>query len=724
MIEIWISNQEVWWNRGVEVKPSREAFRKFTFEKVNNFNISWIDELHINVIVPNGKKATLIKIIDNNDDDDITTKYYYLMEVLNKTSKNKECIYQLDIWLTFILNSDILGSTGLRTINSIKTLNPNEVPPTINFIPTGIPTGRIETIIKKQQYYNDGSLIFTKPSNINPTSQLRLVPGITTNIYYVFKSKEIDKPDWGTASFFSNGWEQDCDYVLVPVLNCSGMGLTKSYDTIEHVPRGATPPTPPSWKRVNNDVFEIRNDKNTLDSVVRKWSEFGNNGLGEFLGIWVGPNYFRFENNFSNTYKPNIENVCVFPFFPGHRPPGPTARAWRTNDIIVNYPSSFQYALLALRIKSNGINIKPMNNFEVDEMIRNYKFLEDDNNNILKNANRVYFNNCFSFSNGNSAIDIDIQLPSTNDMYYNILNQQKSTRNTSLALSGIRAIVSTGASLSGIIPTPPTESITTTEFNTKNTTGPQSINTFREKHVQGAITSKTISRDWGVDISGRRNILLESNFSYKRSPKEILNLQTNTQRGAVDRLSSGTRTTTRTGAKSVGVGGYVGGVLGIVDAGLQFASTLAQQEAYKNDLRVSTSKTYYNINTSYVNWMTISQQLPKISSEDINRWNTIDDVLSDLCKEVIYGATTNPGNLPNFYGYDITPNQIGGDVVGITNEAYILIDELTKLNLEVQLSNKYSPTIKAGIITLLTNGVRMTSNPNIFSYFDNYEETT
>lgn len=722
MIEIFISNQEVWWNRGVEVKPSREAFGRFTFEKVNNFNISWVDELHINVIVPNNKKATLIKIIDPNDDDGVTVKYYYLMEVLNKTSKNKECIYQLDIWLTYILNSDILGSSGLRTIKSIKTLDPNNIPPTINVIPTGVPTGKVELITKSYPYYKIDGLNAGAPNIFPKPKETGIVPGVTTNIYFVFRTKPIHKRvDWpyGVFDVDKKYTTRRSDYILIPLLNAINIRMVKRINIYKHLLVSGSP----KWEFYKSGSFSVYNRAAYLMTLVEESSKHGeSNGLGDFIGIWVGPNYFRINNNDNRikafpTFKKFIDNRDI---------------TFETNDIVLSYNDNTNSGdiMLALRIDANGVNLKPLDNYTHEEMLKNYNYLENSNNNILKNIDRVYFNNCFSFSNGVSSIDIDIQLPSVNDNYFNILNQQKATRNTSLAISGVNAILGGVGGLIGIIPPPPTEAITTTNYtNTKDvdtvtTTGPQSWTKYNEKHQLGAIRDKTIDRIWGVDSFGKRDILLRSVATYDREPSRILNLKSSNEKAAFDRANrgtitnSGTRSVTRSGNRSVGVSGMLGAGLGVLRGGLQFASTLAQQEAYKKDLRTSTSNTYNNVNNLYNNWMTLSQKVKPLTVAESESWTSVDDFYNSVNKEVIYGATTIPGKLPYFYGYDTTPTPIGGDVNGITNEAYILIDELTKLNLEVSLSNRYSPTIKSSIITLLTNGIRMTSSPSIFSYFD------
>ena len=137
MIKLYHSQQAIWWNTGNEIKPNQAALNKIQFEEATNFNVSWISETEINVIVPTNQTTTLIKIVD--DSSTPTDKYFYLVEVLNRTTENHECIYELDVWLTYLL-PDLKRRQSIRTI---RTLDVNTLKPTINIEPVGVPTGDI-----------------------------------------------------------------------------------------------------------------------------------------------------------------------------------------------------------------------------------------------------------------------------------------------------------------------------------------------------------------------------------------------------------------------------------------------------------------------------------------------------------------------------------------------------------------------------------------------------
>lgn len=115
MVKIYHTQGPIWWNTGNEVKPNSTALDKFKWTECENFNVSWIDETHIRVIVPTNHTTTMIKI----EDDTATTpvKYFYLAEVLNRTTTNHECIYELDIWLTYLKGA----ISDIRTIRTRAT---------------------------------------------------------------------------------------------------------------------------------------------------------------------------------------------------------------------------------------------------------------------------------------------------------------------------------------------------------------------------------------------------------------------------------------------------------------------------------------------------------------------------------------------------------------------------------------------------------------------------
>ena len=145
------------------------------------------------------------------------------------------------------------------------------------------------------------------------------------------------------------------------------------------------------------------------------------------------------------------------------------------------------------------------------------------------------------------------------------------------------------------------------------------------------------------------------------------------------------------------------GALGVVNAGIQFATTLAQQQAYRADLRTKISAAVLNVNDKYVNWYKIASKIttPTIPQADLNTF------IGNLSFEVFSGPTTEPGIDYKFYGVDSQPQNIS-----ITDnlEAYLQIDNNTSLSLQNDWGNVYTPIIKEAMLTLLEQGIRITGD--------------
>lgn len=150
-------------------------------------------------------------------------------------------------------------------------------------------------------------------------------------------------------------------------------------------------------------------------------------------------------------------------------------------------------------------------------------------------------------------------------------------------------------------------------------------------------------------------------------------------------------------------GGLLSGALGVVGAGIQFASTLAQQQAYRADLRTKISAAVLNVNDKYVSWYKIASKILPITSPNA----ILEAFIGELSYEVFSGPTTEPGIDYKFYGVDSQPQSIS-----ITDnlEAYLQIDNNTSLSLQNDWGNVYTPIIKEAMLTLLEQGIRITGD--------------
>ena len=666
MIKLYHSQQPIWWNTGNEIKPNQAALNKIQFEEATNFNVSWISETEINVIVPTNQTTTLIKISD--DSSTPQDKYFYLVEVLNRTTENHECIYELDVWLTYLL-PDLKTRQSIRTI---RTLDVNTLKPTINIEPVGVPTGDIGLENYGFQPVIEEGLRRDDTSKETSIADQKPLPGITTNIYYVFKAKTpTNKPNENFIKL-RKYLDKIPNYILVPLLNIQGYGITKDYN----IHYGNQLTSQPS-------TGDVLNSYNNIQVLVNHNSDFGPQGLGEFIGIWVGPNYFRIKDKGIEVMQNN--------FGEGWNAAGPIASGIATvftTDILVDFYKNKNFtvinptqgskgAFLALRIDSMPLSMKPLKDVvNKNIFLKGLRYQENQDNHLILSADSISFNECFNYTNGVETTTINISVPVAYDPYYDMLNQQKHTLNTSLALAGVNSAIQGISALTGLVPpTPRTRTSTRTE--TRDHQGPRyKVGNQKVRITKPGKRGGTIHMGWKDTIE-------------TKAPK-------------LQKLSKTTNYIS-TIAGGFGAGNIISGAMGVVNAGIQFFSTLVQQQAYRQDLRTKISAAVLNVNDKYVSWYKIASKIivPTISQANLNTF------ISNLSYEVFSGPTTEPGIDYKFYGVDSQPQTIS-----ITDnlEAYLQIDNNTALSLQNDWGNVYTPIIKEAMLTLLEQGIRITGD--------------
>lgn len=669
MIKLYHSQQPIWWNTGNEIKPNQAALNKIRFEEATNFNVSWISETEINVIVPTNQTTTLIKITD--DSSTPTDKYFYLVEVLNRTTENHECIYELDVWLTYLL-PDLKTRQNIRTI---RTLDVNTLKPTINIEPVGVPTGDIGLENYGFQPVIETGLARDKTNAESPIPTQQPIPGITTNIYYVFKAKQpinYSSLNWIPGFTYLN---KVPNYILVPLLNIQGYGITKEYD----VYYGA------NAKHFKKKA-DVLNSYNNIQVLVNQNSDFGTQGLGEFIGIWVGPNYFRIKDKGVEVMM--YDFGTTWDYHGVDFPPVPPQPLAASQDILVNCSpaSGGQWKVfnpsqdnrgtfLALRVDSMPLSMKPLKDcVDKNIFLKGLRYQENQDNHLILSADTLSFNEGFNYTNGVETTTININVPVAYDAYYDMLNQQKHTLNTSLALAGVNSAVQGISALTGLIPPEP-RTRTSTRTETRDYQGP--------RYLVGT-TKNRITKD------GKRGGTINMGWKTSRT----------TKLPKVQKLSKTTNYSS-TVKGGFGYGNIISGAMGAVNAGIQFASTLAQQQAYRADLRTKISAAVLNVNDKYVSWYKIASKIitPGLPQADLNTF------IRNLSYEVFSGPTTEPGIDYKFYGVDSQPQNIS-----ITDnlEAYLQIDNNTALSLQNDWGNVYTPIIKEAMLTLLEQGIRIT----------------
>ena len=672
MIKLYHSQQPIWWNTGNEVKPNQAALNKIQFEEATNFNVSWISETEINVIVPTNQTTTLIKITD--DSSTPQDKYFYLVEVLNRTTENHECIYELDVWLTYLL-PDLKTRQSIRTI---RTLDVNTLKPTINIEPVGVPTGdigfervkfnptTIESALNREDATKEHTIIDQQP-----------LPGITTNIYYVFKAKTPTNKKSYTFRKKLKYLDKIPNYILVPLLNIQGYTITKPYN----IYYGNTITDNTNPLTVKGDVL---NSYNNIQILVNYNSDFGPQGLGEFIGVWVGPNYFRIKNKGVEVWMRDFGAAW------NGDPLNQGYANVATQDILVDDGNKDRFIVLnptqgnkgtflALRVDSIPLSMTPLKDVvNKDVFLKGLRYQENQDNHLILSADSISFNEGFNYTNGVETTTINITIPVAYDAYYDMLNQQRHTMNTSLALSGMNSIVQGIGALTGLIPPQP-RTRTSTRTETRDYQGPRyEVGNTKTRITKEGARGGTVHMGW-------------------KTTKE-------TKAPKLQKLSKTTNYSS-TVSGGFGLGNIFSGAMGVVNAGIQFFSTLAQQQAYRQDLRTKISAAVLNVNDKYASWYKIASKnvYPLQFTQGLN----ITTFINELSYEVFSGPTTEPGIDYKFYGVDSQPQAIS-----ITDnlEAYLQIDNNTALSLQNDWGNVYTPIIKEAMLTLLEQGIRITGD--------------
>ena len=664
MIKLYHSQQPIWWNTGNEIKPNQAALNKIQFEEATNFNVSWISETEINVIVPTNQTTTLIKIVD--DSSTPTDKYFYLVEVLNRTTENHECIYELDVWLTYLL-PDLKRR---QTIRTIRTLDVNTLKPTINIEPVGVPTGDIGVERIQFNPVIEEGLSRDDATKTHPKEDQRPISGITTNIYFVFKAKAVSRGNMASFASLIKYSTKIPNYILVPLLNISGYGFTKSYG-IHYAS--------------NNPEFvkgDVLNGYDNIQTLINHNSDFLNQGVGEFLGLWVGPNYFRIvdkgiqvvQQNFGNAWK----NISGSPSFAVASQDILVDDGDRNKFIVYNKLQGNRGTFLALRVDSLPLSMRPLSTvLNKSIFLKGLRYQENQDNHLITAADSIAFNESFNYSNGVETTSININVPVAYDSYYDMLNQQKHTLNTSLALSGVNSAVQGLGALTGLIPPEP---------RTRNSTKTETRDYQAPMYTTGVDKTRITER-------GPRGGMKHMGWKTTKTM----------QKPKVQKLSKTTNYSS-TVKGGFAYGGMFSGALGVVNAGIQFATTLAQQQAYRADLRTKISAAVLNVNDKYVSWYKIAEQL-YITGKPV--LGTLEQFIRSLSYEILSAPTTEPGIDYKFYGVDSQPQNIS-----ITDnlEAYLQTDNNTALSLQNDWGNVYTPIIKEAMLTLLEQGIRITGD--------------
>lgn len=400
MINFYKSDQKIWWNKGNEAKPNFKEFNAINWTKLPNFNVNWINELTINVTVSNDNEFDLLKIEDTINNE-IT--YWYLETILNKTNENKKCIFTLDLWTTYILTKkfDLKRLSTNRYTNFFAPQYNNRRFTKADKI--GYPTNNFNFEATEKKPFNIDNFLFN-PEKPNQNQQFWKWQNLT--FYYVFTDRHNDN------------FEGENSIIAIPVLfDDNFLNINESLSDNDF--------NKPDFiiKKSSHNMY-VANSLKNLNYFVKNnkfWKDKHN--VGEFLGVYQGPNIFRIKNELEAIikiagYRFNIENEVILE----ERQKG---NDWST------------IGFYCLRIPSAGLEIKNYDYLQYDNLIKKglNQFNLKENINFALAANRVFFNNGFVLSTPEQTIELNTEIPFLYNGFYEIWAQQKASRDNSINIA-------------------------------------------------------------------------------------------------------------------------------------------------------------------------------------------------------------------------------------------------------------------------------------------------
>ena len=622
MVKFFKSDSKIWWNKGNEVKPNFAEFNAINWTALNNFNVNYVNETTINVNVPVANEFDLLKIDENGE-----VTYWYLERINNKTETNRNCTFTLDLWCTYILGKRItlpylqtnrthLSRRWSWSANFFYNTKAEAIGTLTNNWDYRMLQGYgkdINTIIKANPFYQ-GTPFRPNPPDIN-WNYTNLIK------YYVFKLKDRDNlinnkkhviaiPQLFDETYTGN--VQTWTPATIPLVN---IYYTMSASTIN----------PPQ-----TITYFLLNEQKILEHLIDKKADYPVSGLGDFIGIFYGVNFWRIEHNTYFMTKWNNREWDFKNFVPLSFHQGNNATTFNIKG------------LLCLRISPEGNFIRRLNDAQNWPLIgqhtsKGLNILNDIDNGVsLYYGERLNFTNKFSITNNAKTIEITSEIPSYYDAYYDWLNQSKAQREAQL-------------------------------------------NVAKQQMITGIFKSIT-----GIFTGG----LGAAASAFSGNVGSAVNQAVNAQ---------------------------VGGVFGVANSVMQYQNTLRNVEATKSDMRTKINNELLGNDTQFLRSLLMINDLKKDGFNRLNLGRILDNNNKNWDNEVIFGLQTeDSSNFYNFAGWESNYTTTTQTIEN-TQNVYLKYHENFK---NTAFQNIYlSPQIREGLITLLTNGVRIATRDEVNNNF-------
>lgn len=721
------SKTPIWWNKGLETKPTYKDFSEIEWEELTNFNVNWLSEISISCVVGLQDTFDLIKI--ENEQAEVShekVKYYYLTEVLDKTKINKTCIFELDIWTTYFLEIRNQNETKLGTIkmysdiiHDLEEVKTQWKTGTQSQLVSITPAGLIRTNKRKMK-----PLIIDVPL---PKTQAEADRTLDAKDFYVDAATQTTADRAGSIYYVFNTSGNLGKYLLVPLVDID-RAIGESDKNIRIFWKISSIYTE-SGKWVKAELGEY-NTEETLKNVVLKDNiniPFYFNGTKytstSLVGVYVGPHFSSFKtltllNNtgprvFSNVSanETNIPEVSEL-YSAASLQPVPAG------DLGIGFICG-----------PEGLELKPLHNTNLlTEYLNGYNYLQNPNVHIINSATRLFFTDRFVLSTETESIELFTELPFFTSSYTEYLRGARANLETSYGLKQLNALTGIVGSLMGIpgnLFTPSSSYTTTRLINTSAINSVKRASVDRDtikwgsRYRLGETVNNTANRTWtpsmkGVAGTSSATSSRSSDINWGRDETQRASL--NTTSITTNNVGAHTRSITTTGSRtgSANVAGAYGAFgNSIIGAGLQFATNFLERKAFFTDLRNSTTIQNTTNSASFLSYVCLLSKLRTGGEFNSNGdWVITVGFLDGIELDVNQSWY-------NLYGYEVntyeSPFQLS--VIGSTptfQQIFTLrLPDTLKPSFTFKYSATLSPLIRELIWTLLNQGVIIVSKQKL-----------
>ena len=732
------SRSSIWWNKGLETKPTYNDFSQIEWEELTNFNVNWLSEISISCVVGLQDTFDLIKI--ENEEAEVShekVKYYYLTEVLDKTKINKTCIFELDIWTTYFLEPQNQNETNLHNIKMYSDIKHDleEVKTqwregTQSRLVSITPAGLVRTNKRKmKKLYREIPLPKTQ-SEANSTLKgdfWAADAGVGTtadkagSIYYVFNtSGDLGK------------------YLLVPLVEGPKAG-GEPYKNIKIfwkmrciTQSGFIDGDQWRWVKAtigwqNREAY-LKNAVIKADWNISFWVGDDKYTTTSLVGVFVGPHFSSFKkmtllgdkdtpyamiDNANDTGIPDVGGDFW------------TAGIFPTGVQPLPYSTGLGVGFLC---GPEGLELEPLHNsYLLEKYLQGYNYLQNPNVHIINSATRVFFTDRFIFTTETESVEVFTELPYFTSSYTEYLRGARVNLETSYGLKQLNALTGIVGSLIGV---PGSLFTPTSTYTTNRLIDNSAVNTVKRistdrdtikwgsRYRLGETVNNTANRTWTPAMRGVAGTSSATsskssnvNWGYDDAQRASLNTTAITTKNVGAHTRNITTTGTRTGSANV-AGVYGGLINSTIGAGLQFATNFLERKAFFTDLRNSTVVQNTTNSSSFLSYVCLLAMSQGGGSETIdgNFLPTVaylDGIELDVNQSWynLYGYETNTYESP------LKIREIGSNT---KPQIFTLrLPDTLKPSFTFKYSATLSPLIRELIWTLLNQGVIIVSKTKL-----------